>query len=122
MFMTLSILSQYPMNITIGIYSLCKPISSIFRTPIYTKFVLICIPFFHTECQCYDHADSCLYDIVLGHGRCVNCYHNTNGIRCELCVDTFYSNISLPLNDPNVCARKLLLAILMHLLGFTIQL
>uniref|UniRef100_A0A0N5AQR3 Laminin subunit alpha-2 n=1 Tax=Syphacia muris TaxID=451379 RepID=A0A0N5AQR3_9BILA len=61
-------------------------------------------------CQCFDHADSCVYDpeverlglsltpegIFEGGGRCVDCKHNTDGINCERCKWTYYrpSNVT----------------------------
>ncbi|KAJ1350105.1 hypothetical protein KIN20_005822 [Parelaphostrongylus tenuis] len=56
------------------------------------------------QCQCFNHADSCVYDEELdrnkwsitpegvyeGGGRCVDCKHNTEGFNCERCKDGFY--------------------------------
>ncbi|CAD6189781.1 unnamed protein product [Caenorhabditis auriculariae] len=56
------------------------------------------------QCQCFNHAESCVYDEELdrnkwsitpegvyeGGGRCVDCKHNTEGFNCERCSDGFY--------------------------------
>ncbi|VDM62918.1 unnamed protein product [Angiostrongylus costaricensis] len=56
------------------------------------------------QCQCFNHADSCVYDEELdrnkwsitpegvyeGGGRCADCKHNTEGFNCERCKDGFY--------------------------------
>ncbi|XP_041351149.1 usherin-like [Gigantopelta aegis] len=51
-------------------------------------------------CECYGHADSCVYDPSLdpfpkdfdrgGGGKCVDCKHNTTGRFCDVCVDFLY--------------------------------
>ena len=58
------------------------------------------------ECTCYDHADSCEYDVALKTGVCQDCYHDTMGVHCDVCVDGTYRNQSVELNDPNVCIGK----------------
>jgi len=55
------------------------------------------------KCECYDHADSCVYNATLQTGVCISCYHNTQGIHCGECVPDYYRNATLELNDPNVC-------------------
>lgn len=55
------------------------------------------------RCQCFDHAQSCTYSAFLNQGICDNCVHNTRGVRCDQCVEKFYRDMNMPLNDPNVC-------------------
>ncbi|XP_046546822.1 laminin subunit beta-1-like isoform X1 [Haliotis rubra] len=55
------------------------------------------------KCECNDHALSCTFNSTLNYGKCDNCLHNTTGMMCEECLDTFYPNVALPLNDTNVC-------------------
>ncbi|XP_041369322.1 laminin subunit alpha-3-like [Gigantopelta aegis] len=55
------------------------------------------------KCQCNDHADSCTYNATYGRGVCDSCTNNTTGYHCELCLETFYRNTSLPLSDPEIC-------------------
>ncbi|BFZ05662.1 hypothetical protein BsWGS_08701 [Bradybaena similaris] len=56
-----------------------------------------------TMCECNDHALSCVYNATYGRGVCQACLHNTRGYHCQLCVDTYYPNVSLPLSDPHIC-------------------
>ena len=42
------------------------------------------------KCECNGHADSCVYDDELGHGRCENCKDNTAGPKCDQCAKNFY--------------------------------
>ncbi|XP_048244937.1 laminin subunit beta-1-like isoform X1 [Haliotis rufescens] len=55
------------------------------------------------KCMCNDHADSCTFNSTLIKGVCDNCLHNTTGTMCEQCLDAFYPDVSLPLNDTKVC-------------------
>ena len=55
------------------------------------------------ECDCGDHALSCIFDSNLGRGRCVDCQDNTAGDRCEICIHGFFRNESAPVADANVC-------------------
>ncbi|XP_066271322.1 laminin subunit alpha-2-like [Branchiostoma lanceolatum] len=68
-------------------------------------------------CQCFGHADECLYDqgvadrresvnilgIYEGGGVCQNCRANTMGNNCEQCIDGFYRPAGIPRDDPNPC-------------------
>lgn len=64
-------------------------------------------------CQCYGHADSCIYNSTLdpfpqspsqgGGGVCVNCKHYTTGQFCETCVKYYYRPSGVSLYDVNVC-------------------
>ncbi|EGT51054.1 hypothetical protein CAEBREN_28358 [Caenorhabditis brenneri] len=56
------------------------------------------------QCQCFNHAHTCVYDEELdrnkwsitpegvyeGGGRCLDCTHNTEGFNCERCQDGYY--------------------------------
>ena len=70
-------------------------------------------------CQCYGHADECVYDEKVAaekksidiHGRydgggvCLYCRHNTEGVNCEKCRPGYYRQTGTPLDSPNVCRR-----------------
>ena len=61
-------------------------------------------PFECEPCNCHGHSDKCEYDAEVdaaslsldidfnyeGGGVCQECQHNTRGINCHECVDTFY--------------------------------
>ncbi|XP_064615951.1 laminin subunit gamma-1-like [Liolophura sinensis] len=55
------------------------------------------------KCECNEHAQSCTYDPVYMRGVCDNCFHHTKGFHCQECIDGYYHNTSLPLNDLNTC-------------------
>ncbi|XP_070532358.1 laminin subunit beta-1-like [Ptychodera flava] len=55
------------------------------------------------ECNCYDHADSCYYNETLGHGVCEDCYHNTAGVFCDICIDGYFHNVTADPSSPDVC-------------------
>ena len=73
----------------------------------------------HTEafnckpCQCYSHADSCVYDAAVDDipdsytlgsgGMCVNCEHHTTGRMCDTCEDHYFRPEGVSLFDINVC-------------------
>ena len=59
------------------------------------------------ECQCNNHATSCVYNATLGHGECKNCIDNTHGVKCELCKDMFYRNAEQPISHPDTCLGEL---------------
>ncbi|KAI8499214.1 Laminin subunit alpha-2, partial [Branchiostoma belcheri] len=68
-------------------------------------------------CQCFGHADECVYDQGVadrresinilgtyeGGGVCQNCRANTMGNNCEQCIDGFYRPAGIPRDDPNPC-------------------
>ncbi|KAK7487113.1 hypothetical protein BaRGS_00021608, partial [Batillaria attramentaria] len=65
-------------------------------------------------CECYDHADSCVYNATLdsnpsswtegGGGVCVNCQHNTEGRFCDTCIDEYFRPTGKSLYDSDVCS------------------
>ncbi|KAK6194781.1 hypothetical protein SNE40_000340 [Patella caerulea] len=58
-----------------------------------------------TKCECNDHAASCVYNGTVGRGVCIDCQHNTTGHQCEECVQGFFPNTTLPLNDTQRCTE-----------------
>ncbi|XP_050395638.2 laminin subunit alpha-3 isoform X1 [Patella vulgata] len=58
-----------------------------------------------TKCECNDHATSCMYNSTVGRGVCIDCQHNTTGQHCEECVQGFFPNTTLPLNDTQRCTE-----------------
>ena len=78
------------------------------KTRYQLTFVLL-IPFylFFPACQCYGHADECLYDAAVdaakgsidihgqyeGGGVCQNCRHNTMGNNCNKCRPGYYRSV-----------------------------
>ncbi|KAI6647890.1 Usherin-like [Oopsacas minuta] len=64
-------------------------------------------------CTCNNHADECMYDEALdsnpndrnaeGGGECITCRDNTQGRYCSECIDTFYRDVSKPIEDSDVC-------------------
>jgi hypothetical protein len=67
-----------------------------------------------SECECHGHADKCYFDAAVwaasgqtSGGVCIDCQHNTIGTKCEKCKPLHYKDPNLPISDPNVCKRKL---------------
>ena len=54
-------------------------------------------------CQCNNHSDSCMYDPASETGVCIGCADNTRGAECESCVDFYFHQPGVSLNDPNTC-------------------
>ena len=73
-----------------------------------------------SECDCHDHSDTCYFNpsifVYSGNvtgGVCENCTHNTEGHKCESCIEGFYqdpavldANGELDLNSPDICKRE----------------
>lgn len=71
-------------------------------------------------CNCFGHSNDCKYDEEVdrhglsidingnyaGGGVCQNCQHNTMGINCNKCKDTFYRPRGRYWNETDVCQRK----------------
>lgn len=58
------------------------------------------------QCDCNNHegpTGSCTYNVSLGYGTCDICVHNTMGLQCNDCLDTFYRNASVAPSDPQTC-------------------
>lgn len=53
------------------------------------------------RCQCYGHADECVYNSTINEGQCV-CDNYTEGIMCEDCVAGFYRDNAMLLTEPCV--------------------
>ena len=67
-----------------------------------------------SECNCNGHAESCHYDENMYNARmdkgiqgsggvCDLCQHNTEGPQCESCLQWFYQDPTLQLNDTEIC-------------------
>lgn len=47
----------------------------------------------HCEmCNCNGLADSCVYDLDLGFGRCIDCLDNSDGPNCDTCKKGYYKD------------------------------
>lgn len=71
------------------------------------------------QCQCYGHADTCVYDrqiheegrsknihgMMDGGGVCLNCKHHTTGVNCDLCVDGYYRPKGVALDHTHPCVQ-----------------
>ncbi|XP_048586843.1 laminin subunit beta-2 isoform X1 [Nematostella vectensis] len=55
------------------------------------------------ECNCNNHATSCVYNETLGYGLCKGCQHNTQGDHCQNCTAKHYRDLSKPINHVNAC-------------------
>ncbi|KAL5291286.1 epi-1 family protein [Megaselia abdita] len=74
-------------------------------------------PFKCEPCNCHGHSNTCIYDEETdnksmsldihgnyeGGGVCQNCQHNTEGINCNKCKDTFYRPRGRKWDDFDVC-------------------
>ncbi|VDP07526.1 unnamed protein product [Heligmosomoides polygyrus] len=72
------------------------------------------------QCQCFNHADTCVYDEELDHnkwsitpeevyeggGRSVDCKHNTEGFNCERCKDGYYRPRGLSHYRDDACRTR----------------
>ena len=64
----------------------------------------------YSACNCHNHSDKCHFDPVVykannetSGGVCDECQHNTEGTRCERCIEGFYHDQSKDLTDPDMC-------------------
>ncbi|UYV76881.1 LAMA2 [Cordylochernes scorpioides] len=71
------------------------------------------------ECQCYGHADKCVYEqsvadartsintqgVYEGGGVCSGCKHHTAGINCERCADRYYRPAGVRPDDSRPCRK-----------------
>uniref|UniRef100_A0A1B0CH53 Netrin axonal chemotropic factor n=1 Tax=Lutzomyia longipalpis TaxID=7200 RepID=A0A1B0CH53_LUTLO len=74
-------------------------------------------PFQCEPCNCFGHSGTCVYDEEIdekalsldihghyeGGGKCLHCQHNTEGINCNKCKDTFYRPYGKHWNETDVC-------------------
>ncbi|XP_059144333.1 laminin subunit alpha-like [Physella acuta] len=81
------------------------------------RSALVDQPFLCEPCECYGHADDCVYDEEVarnrssidihgnydGGGVCQNCKHNTMGINCEQCVFGYYRPYHVAKNATDAC-------------------
>ncbi|XP_026176973.1 netrin-G2 [Mastacembelus armatus] len=61
------------------------------------------IPF--QDCECNGHSSRCSYIDFINVITCVSCKHNTRGQNCQYCRLGYYRNISLSLDDENICVE-----------------
>ncbi|CAH2316073.1 netrin-G2 isoform X1 [Pelobates cultripes] len=57
------------------------------------------------SCECLGHSNRCSYIEQLNVVTCVSCKHNTRGKHCEQCRLGYYRNVSVGLDDKNVCVE-----------------
>ncbi|XP_077863234.1 laminin subunit beta-1-like [Saccoglossus kowalevskii] len=71
----------------------------------------------HTTCNCFDHSDSCYYDINVatlqqslnadgiysGGGVCIDCANNTSGNNCEKCHELYFRPLDKQQTDIDAC-------------------
>ncbi|XP_067087027.1 netrin-G2-like [Osmerus mordax] len=55
------------------------------------------------DCECYGHSNRCSYIDFINVVTCVSCKHNTRGQNCQSCRLGYFRNMSLELDDENVC-------------------
>ncbi|XP_062310043.1 LOW QUALITY PROTEIN: netrin-G2 [Osmerus eperlanus] len=55
------------------------------------------------NCECYGHSNRCSYIDFINVVTCVSCKHNTRGQNCQSCRLGYFRNMSLELDDENVC-------------------
>ncbi|KAL4616821.1 hypothetical protein GN956_G22050 [Arapaima gigas] len=60
--------------------------------------VLLC-----KDCECFGHSNRCSYIELLNTVICVSCKHNTRGQHCQLCKLGYYRDVTVELDDENVC-------------------
>lgn len=56
-------------------------------------------------CQCYGHADECVYNSTINKGQCI-CSNNTEGRMCESCAVGFYRDPAMLFTE--ACAGMVL--------------
>ncbi|ESN91559.1 hypothetical protein HELRODRAFT_165611 [Helobdella robusta] len=57
------------------------------------------------KCECHGRAVECLYDPGKGRGVCINCANNTMGDNCAECMNGYFINSSISIDDPGVCNK-----------------
>ncbi|XP_076010117.1 netrin-G2-like [Genypterus blacodes] len=55
------------------------------------------------DCECNGHSNRCSYIDFVNMVTCVSCKHNTRGQNCQFCRLSYYRNVSLGLDDENIC-------------------
>uniref|UniRef100_A0A665TV40 Netrin G2 n=1 Tax=Echeneis naucrates TaxID=173247 RepID=A0A665TV40_ECHNA len=63
-----------------------------------------CIPS-PSNCECNGHSNRCSYIDFINVVTCVSCKHNTRGQSCQYCRLGYYRNVSLSLDDENICVE-----------------
>ena len=56
-----------------------------------------------TACECNNHATLCEYNVTSSRPVCNLCSHNTTGDNCELCMEGFYHDPDIAIDDIRTC-------------------
>ena len=56
-----------------------------------------------TACECNNHASLCEYNVTSSRPVCNLCSHNTTGDSCELCMEGFYHDPDIAIDDVRTC-------------------
>lgn len=57
----------------------------------------------HADCVCNEHASDCEFIPTQSTSVCIDCSDNTAGDQCNECLPSFFQDMTLLLNDANIC-------------------